>query len=168
MALTVDETIRTRRTVKEYVDVAVDAASIRELLELAVQAPNHHLTAPWRFWVVGSETVKQLTAATGDRKLGRSASAVVVGFTPDDDPEVAREDEAACAAAIQTFMLAATARGLATFWRTPGVMRRPAFGETLGASAGTRFVGYVHVGHAAGAPPIVEVRSAPAHTAWLP
>ena len=163
----IDGAIRARRTVKDYEPDVIDRATIAELLELAVQAPNHHLTHPWRFWAVGPQTVERMVEATGDRKLRRSPSAIVVGFVPDGDPETAREDEAACAAAIQTLLIAARARGLATFWRTPGVARRPAFAEALGAPPGTRIVGWVHVGRPA-VEPVVEPRSAVAFTTWLP
>ena len=38
----------------------------RELLDLAVHAPNHHRTEPWRFTVLGPETIDRLAEATGD------------------------------------------------------------------------------------------------------
>jgi nitroreductase len=163
----VDAVIRARRTVKEYAPKAVPAGVIAELLELAVQAPNHHLTEPWRFWVVGPETIERMVAATGDRKLTRSSTAVVVGMVPDADPVVAREDEAACAAAIQTLLLAATGRGLATFWRTPGVARNPAFAAALGAPDGTRIIGWVHLGTALEPPAERDPRTAVGRTTWL-
>ena len=36
---------------------------VEELLELARWAPNHHLTEPWRFRVLGPETFERLVAA---------------------------------------------------------------------------------------------------------
>ena len=166
--MTVDDVIRARRTVKEYAPGVIAAAVVAELLELAVQAPNHHVTEPWRFWVVGPQTIARLTTVTGDRKLARSETAVVVGLVPDADPVVAAEDEAACAAAIQNLLLAATGRGIDSFWRTPGVTRNASFAAALGAPAGTKIVGWVHLGEAAStAATPGAVRSAAAHTAWL-
>ncbi len=163
----VDDAIRTRRTIKELRDEPVAAATVRELLELAVQAPNHHLTEPWRFWVLGPATIERLVEATGDRKLRRSHTAIVVGMSVSDDPHVAHEDEAACAAAIQTLMLAATARGLASYWRTPGVFGLPAFAATIGAPPETRFVGLVHLGEPSQEAPDAPFRSADPVTTWL-
>ena len=163
----VDDAIRTRRTIKDLRDAPVDAGTVRELLELAVQAPNHHLTQPWRFWVIGPVTIERLVEATGDRKLRRSRTAIVVGMPVDDDPHVAQEDEAACAAAIQTLMLAATARGLASYWRTPGVFGLPAFAATLGAPPETRFVGLVHLGEPSQDAPEAPYRDADDVTSWL-
>jgi Nitroreductase family len=48
-----DELIRTRRTQKAYEPGPVDRELLDELFELARWAPNHHLTNPWRFRVLG-------------------------------------------------------------------------------------------------------------------
>jgi nitroreductase len=163
----VDEAIRSRRTLKAFADEPVDAALVRELLELAVLAPNHHETEPWRFWVAGRATLEALSAATGDRKLLRSHTAIVVGIEVDPDPGVAEEDYAATACAIQNLMLAARARGLASFWRTPGVLSRPVVAQILGAPPTVRLIGVVHLGAPAEPFPPAPARSAVAHTRWL-
>ncbi len=117
-AVTVDEVIRGRRTLKGFTPEPVDPAVVDELLDLAVYAPNHHTTEPWRFVVVGPATIARLVSATDDAKLTRSATAIVVTQVVDADADTAREDYAACACAIQTLMLAARAREIASYWRT--------------------------------------------------
>jgi nitroreductase len=164
----VDEAIRTRRTLKAFTPDPVDEAVVRELLELAVLAPNHHETEPWRFWVVGRETIARLSEETGDTKLLRSATAVVVGVKVSHDEGEAEEDYAAVSCAIQNLMLGARARGLASFWRTPGVMDKKAFRKTLGVPAGVRLIGVVHLGLPAEAFPDAPARSARELTTWLP
>jgi nitroreductase len=49
----VEEAIRTRRTHKAFAPEPLTRPLIDELLELARWAPNHHLTNPWRFRVLG-------------------------------------------------------------------------------------------------------------------
>ena len=49
----VESAIRTRRTHKAFCPEPVPRELLDELLELARWAPNHHLTNPWRFRVVG-------------------------------------------------------------------------------------------------------------------
>jgi nitroreductase len=165
----VDEAIRSRRTLKDYSDEPVEPGVVAELLDLAALAPNHHLTEPWRFWVVGRATLEALIEATGDRKLRRSATAIVVGVVRDDDPQVAEEDYAATACAIQNLMLAARARGLASFWRTPAVLPRPEATRLLDVPDGVRLIGIVHLGRPEGEfPPPSSERAAAAHTHWLP
>ena len=48
-----EKAIRTRRTHKAFGPDALDRATLDELFELARWAPNHHLTNPWRFRVLG-------------------------------------------------------------------------------------------------------------------
>ena len=51
--VSIDELIRGRRTHKAYEPEPVDRAVLEELFELARWAPNHNLTNPWRFRVLG-------------------------------------------------------------------------------------------------------------------
>ena len=55
-----EQAIRTRRTHKAYAPEAVEPAILDELFELARWAPNHHLTNPWRFRVVGPRALERL------------------------------------------------------------------------------------------------------------
>jgi nitroreductase len=142
----VEEAIRARRTIKVYDGEPVPVAVVRDLLELAVTAPNHHDTEPWRFVVVGPATIDRLAAATDDPKLRRSRTAVVVVQRPEPDRNVAEEDYAACACAIQNLMLAARGRGLASFWRTPRSLDSAEAHALLALEDGARVVGYVHLG----------------------
>jgi nitroreductase len=163
----VDEAIRLRRTLKTYTDEPVARELVSELLDLAVLAPNHHDTEPWRFWVVGRKTLTALAEATGDRKLLRSHTAIVVGVKQDPDTQVAEEDYAATACAIENLMLAARGRGLASFWRTPGVLSRPVVAKILGVPRKVRLIGVVHVGLPGEPFPPQPERSAAKFTRWL-
>jgi nitroreductase len=140
---------------------------VSELLDLAVHAPNHHATEPWRFWVVGRATLNALSEATGDRKLLRSHTAIVVGVKRDADSQVAEEDYAATACAIENLMLAARGRGLASFWRTPGVLSRPVVARILDVPKKVRLIGVVHLGYPGEPFPPQPARSAAAYTHWL-
>ena len=164
----VDDAIRERRTVKAYSDEAVAPELVRELIALAVFAPNHHRTEPWRFVVLGPATVARLAEATGDPKLLRSRTAVVVGQLVDADPAVAEEDYAACVCAIYALMLAARRRGLASYWRTPAALGHPAAAGVLGLSPDVRPIGIVHLGTPSEPWPTSPVRAADPFTAWLP
>jgi nitroreductase len=163
----VEEAIRERRTLKEFTDAPVAPELVRDLLELAVLAPNHHETEPWRFWVVGRKTLQALSDATGDKKLLRSHTAIVVGVKRDADEQTAEEDYAAVACAIQNIMLAARGRGLASFWRTPGVLSRPQVARILGVPRKVRLIGVVHLGLPGGPFPPQPERSASQFTRWL-
>ena len=60
-----EEAIRGRRTHKAYAAEPVERETLDELLELARWAPNHHLTNPWRFRVLGPGVAR---AAEGLRR----------------------------------------------------------------------------------------------------
>ena len=150
----VEHAIRSRRTHKAFAPEPVPRELLDELLELARWAPNHHLTNPWRFRVLGPEALARLKVAAGPeaaRKLDRAPTlvAVTVNGPPDpDDPVRAEEDLCATACATYAVLLAAHARGLAGYWRTPGVLRTPAGREALGFDPGERFVALIHLGRA--------------------
>jgi nitroreductase len=163
----VEEAIRERRTLKEFTGEPVDPELVGELLELAVLAPNHHETEPWRFWVVGRATLKAMAEATGDKKLLRSHTAIVVGVKVDAGAQEAEEDYAAVSCAIQNLMLAARGRGLASFWRTPGVLSRPAVAKLLDVPKKVRLIGVVHLGQPGEAFPKQPKKSATQYTQWL-
>jgi nitroreductase len=145
-----EEAIRTRRTHKAYASEPVDHATLTELLELARWAPNHNLTNPWRFRVVGPETLAALKVVAGAEaasKLDRAPTLVAVSYVRSDDPVQGEEDLCATACAAYVVLLAAHARGLAGYWRTPGVLRDPAGCVALGLGNGERPIGLLYLGH---------------------
>src|SRR5215208_6463582 len=48
----VQTAIFARRSIRRFARQPVDRAVIGRLLDAAAQAPNHHLTRPWRFFVL--------------------------------------------------------------------------------------------------------------------
>jgi nitroreductase len=145
----VEQAIRTRRTHKVFAPEPVPRELLDELFELARWAPNHHLTNPWRFRVLGPESLERLKQAAGPEaagKLDRAPTLVAVTTVRSEDPVQDEEDLLATASATYALLLAAHARGLAGYWRTPGVLRRAAGLEVLGIGPDERFVGLVHLG----------------------
>jgi nitroreductase len=145
----VEQAIRTRRTHKVFAAEPVPRELLDELFELARWAPNHHLTNPWRFRVLGPEALERLKQAAGPEaagKLDRAPTLVAVTAVRSDDPLGDEEDLLATASATYALLLAAHARGLAGYWRTPGVLRSDAGLEALGIGRDERFVGLVHLG----------------------
>lgn len=147
----VETAIRTRRTHKAFGSEGLERQEIEDLLELARWAPNHHLTAPWRFRVLGPLTLKRLKAAAGAeaaQKLDRAPTLIVVSCVLAGDPIQDEEDLHAAAVASYIVLLAAHARGLAGYWRTPGVLRSEQGRRAVGLPAGEHFVGLLHLGAA--------------------
>jgi nitroreductase len=146
----VEDAIRTRRTHKAFAPEPVPRDLLDELLDAARWAPNHHLTNPWRFRVLGPEALSKLKVAAGPdaaAKLDRAPTliaATAVGSP--GDPVQDEEDLCATACATYAVLLAAHGRGLAGYWRTPGVLRTKAGRDALGIPDGERFVALIHLG----------------------
>jgi nitroreductase len=145
----VEEAIRTRRTHKAYRPEPVDRGLLEELLELARWAPNHNLTNPWRFRVVGPASLERLKQAAGREsapKLDRAPTLVVCSCALSGDPVQDEEDLHAAACAAYIVLLAAHARGLAGYWRTPDVLRTSEGRAAVGIPDDERFIGLLHLG----------------------
>jgi len=149
--LELEEAIRTRRTHKAYAPQPVDRATLDELFELARWAPNHKLTNPWRFRVVGPGALERLKAAADDpiaaAKLARAPTLVVVSALQTGDAIQDEEDVCATAVAAYAVLLGAHARGLAGYWRTPGLLRTPAGRAAVSVPDDERILGLLHLGH---------------------
>ncbi|HEY2772127.1 MAG TPA: nitroreductase [Solirubrobacteraceae bacterium] len=145
----VADAIRGRRTHKAFAREPVPREVLDELLELARWAPNHHLTNPWRFRVLGPEALARLKEAAGSEaasKLDRAPTLIAATMIRSDDPVQDEEDLCATACATYAVLLGAHARGLAGYWRTPGVLRTPEGREALGIPDDERFVALIHLG----------------------
>jgi nitroreductase len=147
----IEEAIRTRRTHKAYGAEPVDRATLRELLDLARWAPNHHLTNPWRFRVLGPGALARLKEAAGAEaaaKLDRAPTLVAVSVVQTGDAIADEEDLCAAACAAYIVLLAAHGRGLAGYWRTPAVLRTAEGRVALGIGEDERAIGLLHLGPA--------------------
>jgi nitroreductase len=155
----VADAIRGRRTHKSFAAEPVPDDTLRELFGLARFAPNHRLTQPWRFRVLGPVSLARLKDAAGPveaPKLDRAPTLVVASVQLSGAQEQDEEDVCATAAAIYAVLLAAHARGLASYWRTPAVLRGRAGREAVGVPDGERVLGLVHLGRPLTAPPARE------------
>jgi nitroreductase len=156
----VETAVRTRRTHKAYGGEPVDAQTVRELVELASWAPNHNLTNPWRFRVLGPGATARLKAASdglkpgSGAKLDRAPTLIAVSSVVTGDAVQDAEDRDATAVAAYLVLLGAHARGLAGYWRTPAVLREPAGRAALGIGDDEQVVGLLHLG-----PPRQEQRT---------
>jgi len=149
-----ENAIRSRRTHKRFGSQPVPREVVEELLELARWAPNHHLTEPWRFRVLGPESLARL-AATGMPgeldKLSRAPTLVVATAKLTGDEHQNHEDVLATACAVYIVLLAAHARGLASYWRTPRVLQSREGQAAVGIGEDEEFVALIHLG-----PPVDE------------
>src|SRR5687767_13857306 len=60
--------IAARRSIKRFTDRGVSREQIEALLDAATHAPNHHMTQPWRFYILGPDARHAYGLALGARK----------------------------------------------------------------------------------------------------
>jgi nitroreductase len=186
--MTIPEIIERRRSIKKFTDRAPSREQIEMLLDAAILAPNHRLTRPWRFYVLGPESRYAYGLALGERKgrklpdadaarslrdtvaeeHRRLPSMIVVAVVQSDNPEVREEDYAAAMMAVQNIALAAVALGLGTHIKTGGVMGDAAARAAVGVGENERIVAIVNVGEPAEPPPSKKRESAVAFTTQRP
>jgi nitroreductase len=149
MVMDVENAIRSRRTHKAFSPEPLPRERLDDLLEFARWAPNHHLTSPWRFRVVGPRALARLKEAAGPeaaRKLDRAPTLVAATMLRSEDPVQDHEDLCATACAVYAVLLAAHGRGIAGYWRSPGVLRTQEGLEALAIPPNERFIGLIHLG----------------------
>lgn len=182
------EAIRTRRSIRQFTDRPITRGEIERLLDAAVTAPNHRLTQPWRFYVLGPAARLAYGQALGFRKAKRvedpvAAQALVVkvaaaeaslpamlavSMTLDANMETREEDYAATMMAVQNLLLAAHAAGLGAHLRTGAVLDDPRTRTAVGVAEGERIVATIQVGQPATVPEAKARRTAAEVTTWVP
>jgi nitroreductase len=144
--------VRSRRTHKVFGSEPVDRATLEGLFELARWAPNHHVTNPWRFYVLGPDARAALEKASESEKPGsavklrRAPTLVVLATVRDADSSQDRDDLLATAMAGYLVLLGAQARGLASYWRTLSILATPAGRAAVSLPEGQEPVALLHLG----------------------
>jgi nitroreductase len=150
-----EEIIRGRRTINLYLQTPVPEPLVREAVEAATWAPNHHVTEPWHFYLLGRDTVERCLDLCYDivaANKGAEAAAfkreqwsekpgwLVITCRRSDDALREREDYAACSAAIQNFMLYLWKAGVGSKWTTGDITRDGRFFDIVGIDPDREFV----------------------------
>jgi nitroreductase len=170
----VAETIRERRSnLNVDLERPVPRELIDELIDLATTAPNHYRTNPWRFAVLTGQArarIGQIAAEAVSRQPDtkeaivdqqrtqflRAPAVIVAAAAPDEDPIKHFENKHSVAAGVQNILLGATARGLASAWRSGPAMVEPAVSapvkHALGLDPGDEIVAFVYLGFPIGPP----------------
>lgn len=144
----VEKAVRTRRTIHLFQPSPSPAREdILSAIDLARWAPNHFLTEPWRFYLLGRETAEAIArlnasmvaeergAAAGEAKLERWLEVpgwLVITCRRSEDQRRQQEDYAACCCAVQNLQLVLWSRGIGTKWTTGSVTRGNQFFEIIG------------------------------------
>ena len=64
-----EEVVKTRRSIRGYLDKPVPKALIREILEIAMRAPTSLNTQPWNFYVVSGDVLDRIREGNVERNV---------------------------------------------------------------------------------------------------
>ena len=176
-----------RRSIKKFTPRPVTRVEIEALLDAAVLVPNHRLTEPWRFSVLGPDAREAYGRALGVRKARKIEDPeaartmrervaaehrslpcmIAVAVVKNENPEIAEEDYAATMMGIENITLAAVELGLGTAIRTGGVMGDEAARTAAGVAENERIVAIVNVGEPAEVPGGPKKTPAAELTRWM-
>jgi nitroreductase len=186
--MNVTEAIQSRRSIKKFSDRPVPRETIESLLSAIVRAPNHHLTQPWRFYVlgpsaryaygqvIGMRKARKLDDPVAGEKLIETVASehralpgmIAIAMQVDENPEKREEDYAAVMMGLQNLCLAAVAAGLGTHIKTGAVMEDPSARKAARVRDGERLVAIANVGYPAEVPAPRARTAAEEFTTWVP
>lgn len=182
------DAISERRTIKRFTSQEVSRQDMESLIAAATLAPNHRLTQPWRFYVLGPEARYGYGMALGNRKAKkiedpaaaqkmresvaqehRAVPAMLaVAMVMNDNEEIREEDYASVMMGVQNLCLVAAEKGLGTALKSGAILADPAAREAASVSDNERIVVVVNIGTAADVPGPRTRESPAAFTHWLP
>lgn len=160
--------LRGRRTIHQFTDERPPDTLLRNAIEVARWAPNHRLTEPWRFYLLGDKTITavvernaQLVQARRGPRAAKAKKARWSGIpgwllvTSKRSPDDVRDQEnyAASACAVQNLQLYLWTHGVGVKWTTGRVTRDPTFWDLVQVDPGAeRLVGLLWYGYPAATP----------------
>jgi nitroreductase len=166
--------VEARRTnLRMDLDRPVPDELVERLCRMAMWAPNHKKTWPWRFATfvgdarsrLGNTIADALDPATFDKpqkiekyrtKYLRAPMMLAVGSVAGGSEIRDVENREAVAAGVQNLLLGATAAGLASFWASIVPDADPAVAELCGWEPGTHTVAVIYLGWPIGDVPVPE------------
>ncbi len=149
------EVLRGRRTIELFLQTPVPEQLILEAIETATWVPNHHVTEPWKFYLLGNETKERcldlcwdIVASKKDEKAADfkrqrwslKPGWLVVTCHRSEDELLQRENFAACSAAVHTLMLYLWKAGVGSKWTTGDITRDSRFFDIVGIDESQAFV----------------------------
>jgi len=152
----IKDLIRERRTVHQFkAGSKPDDEILRDVVERAVWAPNHHMTQPWKFYLLGEDSKNRiclLNAEQVNEKQGGKAAEIkfkrwrdipgwlVLTCQKSEDEITMQEDYASCCCVAQNMMLLLWERGIGVKWTTGAVTRTQAFHDIIKVNSETEKV----------------------------
>jgi len=175
--LSVMEAIQSRRTIFKFKPDPIPKSILEDLLYAGIWAPNHHLTEPWRFVVIGEaakltlserygeiqvekvtskpEAAKATTEETlaeirerGIQKFMSKPTIVAVSCIKEGSTQRQLEDYASVCCSMLNIQLAGWEQGIGMQWSTGAITTEKATYELLGIDSENEYIiGFYYMGY---------------------
>lgn len=144
------DVIKSRRSVRQFLDRPVEDDLIAEILEAGRWAPSGLNNQPWRFVVVRDRgRMASLAECTRYGAIILGAVQLIAVFLDEDVMYDRTKDTLACGAAIQNMLLAAHGTGLGAVWLGEILNRKAEVSRILGAPVSMELMAVIAVGYPA-------------------
>jgi nitroreductase len=174
--VTAQEIIKSRRTIFQFKPGPVPKDILEKVLSFGVWAPNHLLTEPWKFTVIGEQTkltlakryreiqmekaaphiddeIREKIGEAGFKKFMSKPTIIAVSCIQEGDEQRRREDYAATCCAMQNIQLAAWEEGVGMQWSTNPLTMEGNTYRLLGLDSNREYIiGFAYMGYPAEIP----------------
>jgi nitroreductase len=175
--LSVMEAIQSRRTIFKFKPDPVPKNILEDILYAGIWAPNHHLTEPWRFTVIGEEAklkladryseiqiekvtsnpeaakaiTEEILAEIGERgfqKFMSKPTIVAVSCIQEGNTQRQLEDYASACCAMLNIQLAGWEQGVGMQWSTGAITMEKETYDLLGINPeNENVIGFYYMGY---------------------
>lgn len=142
------EVIKSRRSIRDFLDQPVDDNMVEEILEAGRWAPSGLNNQPWRFVVIKDKgRAQSLAQCTKYGHIIQKAPLLIAVFLDTDVMYDYTKDTQACGAAIQNMLLATHGLGLGAVWLGEILKRKADVGSILGAPESMELMALIAIGY---------------------
>ncbi|MFZ9000008.1 MAG: nitroreductase family protein [Bacteriovoracaceae bacterium] len=143
----INEIIKTRRTIHKFLNQRVNEDELLDCLEASLCAPNHKLTDPVRYYLAGEQTRKNVFDFLVETKQNKSgpldenqmlsfeqkfinpSHLVIISQALNPDPLTSKEDYATVACSVHNLSLLLWEKGIGLKWSTGKKIKSPKLHE---------------------------------------
>ena len=140
--------ITQRRSIREFTDQPVAAATLREIVQAGVWAPSGLNNQPWRFVIVTEAAIRsRLSEQTHYGHIVLAAPALIAVYLDRKTMYDKLKDAQSAGACIQNMLLAAEGLGLGAVWLGQILKNKENVSRILGLSGNLELMAIIAIGH---------------------
>ncbi len=142
------ELIKSRRSIRKYAGLPVDASLVEKILEAGRWAPSGLNNQPWRFAVITEPALRdRISVMTRYSQIVKNAPVLIAVFLNAADSYHRVKDIQGIGACMQNMLLEAHSLGLGAVWLGEIIKADKEIKEVLGLSSDLELMAVIAIGH---------------------